>query len=82
MAIGARHTRVVEVIADEATGGQRLPHIGMAFSHREAFRHAVRWYWNPAARVLAESIYSTVHAAQPAGDGHLHIFQMRVQIEF
>lgn len=40
------------------------------------------WYLNPFTRVMAEYIYSTISRPGAEQDGHLHIFQMRTQIEF
>jgi phosphate-selective porin OprO/OprP len=42
----------------------------------------VDWYLNPFTRVMAEYICSTINRPGRESDGHLHIFQMRTQIEF
>ena len=42
----------------------------------------VNWYLNPFTRVMAEYIYSKISRPETSSDGHLHIFQMRTQIEF
>lgn len=42
----------------------------------------VTWYLNPFTRVMAEYIFSTINRPGLERDGHLHIFQMRTQIEF
>jgi len=42
----------------------------------------LNWYWNPFTRLSFEYIDSTIDQAQTATPGHLHIFQMRSQIEF
>lgn len=42
----------------------------------------VNWYLNAFTRVLAEYIYSTIDRPGREASGHLHIFQMRTQIEF
>ena len=42
----------------------------------------INWYLNPFTRVLAEYICSTINRPGKEANGHLHIFQMRTQIEF
>jgi phosphate-selective porin OprO/OprP len=42
----------------------------------------VNWYLNPFTRVMAEYVYSTINRPGRESDGHLHIFQVRTQIEF
>ena len=42
----------------------------------------VNWYWNPFTRFMAEYLFSTIRRPDMPSDGHLHIFQVRTQIEF
>ena len=42
----------------------------------------VNWYLNPFAKLMLEYIYSTIDRPERQSAGHLHIFQMRTQIEF
>ena len=42
----------------------------------------VNWYLNPFTKLMIEYIYSAIDRPDQPSTGHLHIFQMRTQIEF